>query len=85
MRKTVLIIVGVLLALPVLFMSGAAVAAASQGYGWAQMDWNGDGRTSAGEFLAAADVATRELCKDGRNCVEYYAVKDGRTLRTDCE
>lgn len=85
MRKTVMIIAGALLALPVLFVGGGAVAAASQGYGWEQMDWNGDGRTSAGEFLAAADVGKRELCKDGKNCVEFYALKDGRTLRTDCK
>jgi hypothetical protein len=54
------------------------------GYGWAERDWDRDGRTTIGEFLRGADVGTRSVVRAGEACREYFYYKDGRPIRYDC-
>lgn len=83
-RRVVWGTVGLILALPVLWMAIVVAGALSRGYGWDQMDWNGDGRTTIGEFLQTEDVMTKEVVVEGRRCLRYLAMKDTMPLRTDC-
>lgn len=55
-----------------------------RGYSWQEMDWNGDGHTSIGEFLETCDTFEREAIVQGQRCVEVVAMKDGLPLRTKC-
>lgn len=48
------------------------------------MDWNQDGHTSLGEFLASGDVGRRPISVDGRNCSEFFDDKDGLPLKRVC-
>lgn len=76
--------VGLVLAMPVLWLAILAVGSLGKGYSWREMDWNGDGRTSIGEFLETGDTFERETIVQGRRCVEIVAMKDGLPLRTRC-
>jgi hypothetical protein len=84
MRAVLILIACTLLAPPAAFFGGLVVGALQHGYGWSEMDWNGDGWTSFGEFLDAADIGKREAVVCQRTCVEYFAYKDGLPVRTDC-
>ena len=55
-------------------------AAQTYGYGVADMDWNGDGSTSLGEFFASADIGSRPRGE----CREFFSLKDGLPVREDC-
>lgn len=55
-----------------------------QGYAWHEMDWNQDGTTSVGEFFEASDIGKRNVTEGGKNCVEYFAYKDGLPVKTLC-
>ncbi|MFD2264899.1 hypothetical protein ACFSM5_18480 [Lacibacterium aquatile] len=55
-----------------------------QGYSWREMDWNGDGRTSAGEFLTASEYGKRPSMVGAPGCTEYFTHKDGQLVRIDC-
>ncbi|MGE0117383.1 MAG: hypothetical protein AB7S71_04235 [Dongiaceae bacterium] len=55
-----------------------------QNYSWTEMDWNGDGATSIGEFLESADVGSREVNRSGIDCIEYFTMKDAVPIRLDC-
>jgi len=48
-----------------------------------EMDWNSDGHISIFEILSGADVGRREALSDSM-CTEYYAFKDGVTIKTIC-
>jgi hypothetical protein len=55
-------------------------------YSWAERDWNSDGRTTIREFIAASDVGTRPAnCTGGRKGTEYFSLKDGFTVRLNCD
>ncbi len=60
-------------------------ASLSKGYPWEEMDWNNNGSTSPWEFLQASDIGMRQVKRNGSNCKEYYAYKDGLTLKQDCD
>ena len=49
----------------------------------AEMDWNSDRRTSIFEILSSADVGRRESLSNA-TCTEYFALKDGGTIKTVC-
>jgi hypothetical protein len=49
------------------------------------MDWNQDGTTSLDEFFAASDIGKRAVTNDGKECVEYFAYKDGLTVKLTCK
>jgi hypothetical protein len=55
-----------------------------QGYTWAEMDWNNDGHTSAGEFLAASEFGKRPAMMSDPRCTEYFRHSDGMPTRVDC-
>jgi len=55
-----------------------------QGYSWREMDWNGDGRTSAGEFLTAAEFGKRPAGTGDPRCTEYFRHSDGMPIRLNC-
>lgn len=74
-----------ILAVPAAALGVAVIASLEKGYAWADMDWDGDGRTSVREFLQSADIGVRETQPGGRPCREYYALKDGLPVRLVCE
>ena len=59
-------------------------AAASAGHSWRQSDWNGDGRTTLGEWFYGMDVITLNVVIDGRACTEYLDAKSGNLVRVHC-
>ena len=61
-----------------------AVAAWRMGYDWNEMDWDGSGRTSVGEFLHSRDVGNRVVQQGGRLCAEFYEMSNGRRIRLRC-
>lgn len=61
-----------------------AVAAWRMGYDWYEMDWNGSGHTSIGEFLHSRDVGNRVVQQGGRICAEFYEMSTGRRIRLTC-
>lgn len=84
MLKTVAVLACSIAAIPLIYLGYIAVGVLQMGYGWQEMDWNADGSTSVGEFLSSTDIGKRELMRGSRKCWEYYAVKDGMPIRTDC-
>ena len=62
-----------------------AISSFKQDYSWQEMDWNQDGNTTIGEFFAASDIGKREVTQDGRKCMEYYAYKDGLSVKVVCK
>lgn len=67
-----------------LYYGWLAVAAWRTGYSWADMDWNSDGTTSVREFFATNDVGRRPVTRQGRMCIEFFQLEDGRPLRITC-
>ncbi|WP_051091806.1 hypothetical protein [Methylosarcina fibrata] len=55
-----------------------------QGYSWQEMDWRRRRSTSISDFFAASDIGKREVIKNGKKCIEYYAYKDGLPVKTVC-
>lgn len=53
-------------------------------YSWKDMDWNQDGKTTVSEFLEASEIGHRRVSQDGKECRDYYALKDGLSIRMDC-
>lgn len=82
--KLLLVILAVIVCLPLLYVLGRGFSAYSKRYPWAEMDWDGDGRTSLREFLAASDIGRRTVIRDGVQCIEYYRYKDGLPLKVVC-
>jgi ABC-type antimicrobial peptide transport system permease subunit len=66
------------------YLALRSIGSLKKGYGWAEMDWNQDGRTSISEFLASSDIGRRAAHRDGQECVEYYAYKDGLPVKVVC-
>lgn len=54
------------------------------GYSLKEMDWNQDGITTPGEILSSMDIGVRYVRKEGKVCTDYFAYKDGQTIRMDC-
>ena len=82
--QTMALILGMPLVLAVIYYSYLAVSVARSPYSWREMDWNGDGRTTLGEFFATTDVIRRGVTRDGRECTELVSARTGRTYRTEC-
>ena len=49
-----------------------------------EIDWNQGGITTSGEILSSIDIGVRYVCKEGKVCTDYFAYKDGQTIRIDC-
>ena len=60
------------------------VASWRQGYSWQEMDWHYKGYTSISDFFAASDIGKRKVKIDGKQCIEYFAYKDGLPIKTVC-
>ncbi|KRA56145.1 hypothetical protein ASD79_17445 [Caulobacter sp. Root655] len=84
MKKTFLFLVLGVMALLLVYPAYIALGALARGYDWREMDWNSDGRTTLSEFLSSADIAKRSIKRGQDVCWEYYALKDGLPVRTDC-
>ncbi|MDJ0449871.1 hypothetical protein [Methylocystis sp. JR02] len=72
------------LVIPVFFLSARVFSAWQAGYGWAEMDWDGKGRTTPLDFLKAAEIGKRPVLVNDRSCVEYFLYRDGVTVKTRC-
>lgn len=62
-----------------------AIAGLSHGYSWHDMDWDQNGTTSISELFMASDTGKREIIRDGRKCIEYFAYKDGLPMKVVCD
>lgn len=82
-RRMALAVVSSLVVLAGAWAAYAAYAGISR-FSWSEMDWNSDGTTSLSEVLQAVDVGTRSIQKDGQECVEYFAFKDGLPIKFVC-
>ncbi|HTQ03853.1 MAG TPA: hypothetical protein VMI54_08345 [Polyangiaceae bacterium] len=83
-RLGIAIFLGLLLA-PGLFWGLYLVVATIEGpFTWSDMDWNGDGRTSFAELAQSADVGVRPTLQNGKECEEFFSLKDGLTVRVRC-
>ena len=70
--------------LVVAYFAFRAISSLNQGYSWQEMDWHQRGKTSLSDFFSASDIGKREIIKDNKKCVEYYAYKDGLTIKIAC-
>lgn len=61
-----------------------SIASWHKGYSWSEMDWNQKGYTSVVDFLVAGDIGKREIQVNGELCTEFYAYKDGLSVKTIC-
>ena len=82
--QTMALILGMPLLLAVLYYSSLALNVAGSPYTWREMDWNGDGRTTPGEFFATADVIRRPVTEGDRACAELVSARSGQVYRTEC-
>jgi hypothetical protein len=82
--RTLLLILGMPAVLAVIYYGFLAVRVAGMPYTRAQMDWNGDGRTSLGEFFATADVIERPDTSTGRPCTALVSARTGAVHRVEC-
>lgn len=73
-----------ILVIPAFFLSARAFSAWQAGYGWAEMDWDGKGRTTLLDFLKAAEIGKRPVLVNDRSCVEYFLYRDGVIVKTRC-
>lgn len=83
-RGALLVIFGMPFILAALYYAWLTIAVLRTRYSWHDMDWNGDGRTSIGEFFKTADVIERPVERDGRACVELVWSRKGTVLRVEC-
>lgn len=60
------------------------VVAMRSRFGWTEMDWNNDGRTTLGEALATADVIERPDPAGRVGCVELVWARTGKRIRIEC-
>ncbi|MGO4851174.1 hypothetical protein AB4093_36195, partial [Inquilinus sp. 2KB_12] len=84
MRKTLITLACLVLALPLAYLGLLAFHALEHGYRWSEMDWDSDGRTTISEFFSAADIGKRAALEGPNSCTVYYAYKDGLPVRIDC-
>lgn len=80
-RKIFLIILVLVLSYP---LYGIGIETLGKDLSWSERDWNGDGRTTIGEFFGAMNVDVRPVEIDGQTCRDVYALKDGLTVKTLC-
>ncbi len=85
MRKAMVIAALAATAAPVLYSAYIATAIIDRGYGWHEMDWNGDGRTQLREVIAAGDIVPHRTVRGGQRCTHYFAYRSATLVRTDCE
>lgn len=83
-RRSLLLIFGMPAIMAVLYYGWLAAAVLRTRYAWRDMDWNGDGRTSIGEFFQTADIIERPVEQDGKSCVELVWTRKGTVLRVEC-
>ena len=80
-RKIFLVVIALAVSYPLVGMSLSIVHTELS---IAEMDWNGDGRTTIGEIFDTTDVGVRPVEIDGKSCREVYALKDGLPVKTLC-
>lgn len=83
-RRAILLIFGMPFIMGALYYGWLTFAVMQTRYSWQDMDWNGDGKTSIGEFFETADVIERPIEQDGRSCVELVWSRKGTVLRVEC-
>lgn len=84
MKRMVLVVLAVPIALIGIYLAIRIVASLRQGYSWHEMDWQERGRTSIGDFFAASEIGKREINQEGKKCVEYFSYKDGLPVKVVC-
>ena len=83
-RRTFLLIFGMPALLAVVYYGWLTVVVMNSRFTIQQMDWNGDGHTSVGEFFQTADVIERPVQREGHACIELVWTRKGTVLRVEC-
>lgn len=68
-----------------IYVSWKAFVAFKNDFSWKEMDWNQDGSTSFSEFIKSSDIGKRAVKINGKNCTEYFSLKDGLGVKTVCD
>ncbi|HWA45245.1 MAG TPA: hypothetical protein VHA10_18640 [Hypericibacter adhaerens] len=74
-------ILGLVVGYPIV---GIGLETLGKGLSFSEMDWNGDGHTTVGEFFDTMNVGVSRVEIDGNACRHVYAFKDGRPVKTLC-
>ncbi len=82
--RSLMLIFGMPLVLAAIYYAWLAVQVGRTRYAWKDMDWNGDGRVTIGEYFETADVLERPVQQDGRECTELYSARHGKRYRIEC-
>jgi hypothetical protein len=83
-KRIVLVVTAVLIALIGAYFVARIAASLMQGYSWQEMDWRQRGSTSIEDFFAASEIGKREIHQEGKRCVEYFSYKDGLPVKVVC-
>lgn len=54
-------------------------------FSWKEADINKDGFVSPGEAGYVAYYGNRQKVENGKNCIEYFALKDGLPIKQVCK
>jgi hypothetical protein len=75
-----------LVATGIAFVAATIIAMETVGKGLSisEMDRNGDGTTSIGEFLSTMDVGVYVEQADGKQCRRVFQTKDGNPIKELC-
>ena len=84
-RRILIVVLVLPCSIALLYFSFIAIAVLQKGYSWKDMDWNSDGSTSILEFFESSDIGERTDTENGRNCIVYFAYKDGLPVKKRCE
>ena len=80
------IVIGILVSLPFVFLVVLYVMSlVDPRFTWNEMDLNGDGIVSFSEADYVGSSGVRRIVVDGKECLEYFAYKDGLPVKTVCE
>ena len=78
-------LVGGLISVPILYFAVLYISSlADPRFTFQEMDLNSDGFVSFSEAVYVSSSGTRETVVNGKNCEEYFAYKDGLTIKTVC-
>ena len=84
--KKLFVIIGILVSVPFVFLVVLYIFNLTDPrYTWDEMDLNDDGIVSFSEADYVGSSGVRKIRVDGKECLEYFAYKDGLPVKTVCE
>jgi hypothetical protein len=84
-RKIIMVTLAVILIMLTWFYLVPYIRLVASPFSWAEADRDKSGFVSPSEAAYFAECGRRAYTEDGKNCIEYYALKDGLTLKKECK